>query len=53
MENCIVREITDFNRLAGLFLLASSMKDENAKNYSIEKMQKIDILQILILDKSL
>ena len=39
MENCIVREITDFNRLAGLFLLASSMKDENAKNYSIEKMK--------------
>ena len=40
MENCVVREIKDFNRLVGLFLLASSMKDENAKNYSIEKMQK-------------
>ena len=30
MENCVVREIKDFNRLVGLFLLASSMKDENA-----------------------
>ena len=39
MENCVVREIKDFNRLVGLFLLASSMKDENAKNYSIEKMK--------------
>ena len=37
MENCIVREIKDFNRLVGLFLLASSMKDENAKNYLLRK----------------
>ena len=40
MEDCIVREIKEFNKLSGLFLLASSMKDENAKNYTIEEMQK-------------
>ena len=40
MEDCIVREVREFNKLSGLFLLASSMKDENAKNYKIEEMQK-------------
>ena len=28
MEDCIVREVREFNKLSGLFLLASSMKDE-------------------------
>ena len=40
MENCVVREITSIDEYLGLFLLASSMKDENAKNYSIDKMKK-------------
>ena len=37
-ENCVVREIKDFNKLSeSLFLLVSSMKDENAKNYKMKK----------------
>jgi hypothetical protein len=40
MEDCIVREIKEFNKLSGLFILASSLPHENSKNYTIENMQK-------------
>ena len=40
MEDCIVREIRDFSKVANFFVLASSLPHENSKNYTVENMFK-------------
>ena len=40
MEDCIVREIRHFGKVANLFVLASSLPHENSKNYTVENMFK-------------